>query len=64
MPNLDELFDKGFICFADNEEIIISPHLKTNEKDILNITTELHLRTIYPENKKYMEHHRDKVYRK
>ena len=61
MPNFDLLFDKGFIGFKDNGQMIISTKLTTTEQQILQISGRERLRKVFPENKQFLEFHRDKV---
>lgn len=63
IPNLDQLFDRGYISFDDNGEIIISPQLRTKEQEIMQISNRLNLRFIHQENKKYLKYHRDNILR-
>lgn len=64
IPNLDQLFDKGFISFDDNGNILISSKLDINSQRILGITPNMKLRKIQPEHLNYLEYHRKKVFQK
>ena len=63
-PNLDKLFDSGFISFQDNGEIMISSALSNGELIDLNLGKVLGLTHTFPENKKYLEFHRNEIFRK
>ena len=60
-PNLDKLFDAGFVTFEENGKIKISPQLTEPEK--LGVRPDLMVRLL-PEHEKYMSFHRSVVYRK
>lgn len=64
-PTYDKLFDQGFISFTDDGEIIISPYISPLNIKKLNL---IHKKKyILPESetrKKYLEYHRDNVFKK
>lgn len=62
-PNHDALFDKGYITFDDNGNIMISSILDKNNYNILNIQDGLKI-AIFEENKKYLDWHRLNVFKK
>lgn len=59
LPNLDKLFDKGYISFNDNGEILISSQIRDYE--ILGINKKM---KIEYENKHltYLKYHRDNIF--
>lgn len=61
-PNHDKLFDKGFITFSDDGEIMISKKLSENDRALTNIIgTE---RIVLSETgKKYMQFHRNMLFK-
>ena len=59
-PNLDKLFDKGYISFQDNGKILISESLKHFE--LLGITTDMKV-SIKDEHKKYLDYHRSDIFK-
>ena len=59
-PNLDKLFDKGYISFQDNGKILISESLKHFE--LLGITTDMKV-SIKDEHKKYLDYHRSEIFK-
>lgn len=56
LANLDKAFDRGFISFADNGEIIIAPVLERPE--VLGIKPDMRL-NLRSQNLKYLQFHRD-----
>ncbi|GGK80799.1 HNH endonuclease [Rufibacter glacialis] len=63
-PNLDSLFDNGYISFQGDGTIIISKSLSYQSCKLLNITLGMRLRRVYPQNLSYLEYHREEVFRK
>lgn len=61
-PNHDSLFDKGYISFNDNGEILISDRLSDDTKRLLAISEEIKI-SICDENKIYLKWHRDNVFK-
>ena len=62
LPQYDMLFDKGYISFDDSGKIMISSLIEKNEYHWLSISDDTHLRMCHPDNKKFLEYHRDKVF--
>lgn len=62
-PMHDALFDKGFISFNDDGEIIISSKITIEELHLLNIDKNLKIE-IHEKNKKYLQYHRKHVFEK
>lgn len=62
-PNLDTLFDKGYITFDDEGKIMISSYISNTDLQLLNCSTELKV-ALEPGHHKYMSWHRNKVYEK
>lgn len=58
-PNLDKLFDKGYISFDNDGKILISKKLTNYE--ILGINKNMKI-NIQKEHKKYLEFHRHNIY--
>lgn len=65
-PNHDKLFDKGFISFTDDGEIMISDKLSENDRIFLNITPQMRIKEEFISNemKVYMEYHRTQIFDK
>jgi len=64
IPNLDSLFDKGFISFNSDGAILLSPQLSYTVADQLGVKKTMRLRKIIPQHQPYLELHRDKYFRK
>lgn len=61
-PNHDKLFDGGWITFDDNGNIMISNQLSENDRVFMNIRAGMNI-TITPENRAFMEYHRNNIYK-
>ncbi len=59
LPTLDKLFDKGYISFNDNGNILISKRLMNY--DILGINEHMRIK-IEEEHKKYLEYHSNEIF--
>jgi predicted restriction endonuclease len=65
IPNLDALFDKGFISFDDNGNIIIYSQLSEDDQKRLGVNKDMVLRkTLSERHKIYLEHHRKNIFQK
>jgi len=60
IPNLDKAFDKGFISFKKNGDILISELLQ--KPDLLGIYSDLSLKIAHQQHQGYLEYHRDVVF--
>ena len=58
VPNLDRLFDIGFITFRDDGRIILSSKISKETLKALGVDESLRLRKIHPENVDYLRWHR------
>ncbi len=63
-PNLDKAFDKGYITFKDNREIILSSILSNSSKETLGINESMKLNKIDPKHCPYLEWHRQNIFKK
>ena len=61
IPTLDKLFDKGYISFNDNGNILISSDIEEESYDKLNINKNMKI-DIFDENKKYLDYHRKEIF--
>lgn len=61
--NLDALFDKGLITFSDDGEIQISKKIKEEDAIALGVIPNLHLRKIEEEHRKFLQYHREHVWK-
>lgn len=64
LPNLDIAFDLGFISFTNDGSIQISSQLNESDKNHLGISHDLKLKKIDKRHCKYLEFHRNKVFKK
>lgn len=65
IPNLDKLFDKGFISFADDGAVMISFVLSSAARAAFGVDAAMHLlRPLSAAQQAYMAHHRDHVFKK
>lgn len=62
-PNLDSLFDSGFISFTEEGVILISPKLSAEACKSLGVTPEVRLRKVNTAHLPYLKYHREHVYR-
>lgn len=58
-PNLDKLFDKGYISFNKKGRIICSDSLSSDEYKVLGITKSMELKHIDDEHQIFLEFHRN-----
>lgn len=63
VPNLDSAFDNGLISFGNEGKIIISKLLNYNDRNKLGIYSELFLEKIETHHIKYLEYHRQNVFK-
>ena len=65
VPNLDKLFDRGYISFADDGAIMISPALSAAACTTFGVDSTTHLlKPLSAEQQAYMAYHRDHVFKK
>lgn len=60
-PLFDKLFDRGFISFKDNGELIISDWLSEENKNRIDFNYDIENLNLTPERKSYLEYHRSYV---
>jgi putative restriction endonuclease len=56
---LDAVFDRGFISFSDEGNIIISSKISTEAQELLGFGSGLKLKTVMDEHKVYLNYHRN-----
>lgn len=61
-PNHDQLFDKGFITFSDEGEIIVSEKLSAKDRALTNVLTAKRI-ALSERGKKYMQFHRKNIFK-
>lgn len=65
IPNLDKLFDRGFISFADDGEVMISSALSADACAALGVDAAMHLlKPLGVAQQSYMAYHRAHVFKK
>lgn len=57
-PNLDKLFDRGFISFAPDGMLLLARHLNESDTRGLGLHRGMRLRTVYPGMKPFLKRHR------
>lgn len=62
-PLYDKLFDKGFISFRDNGEILISDWLSPHNKNLISFDYSPGDLFLNAQRKKYLEYHRENVFK-
>lgn len=62
-PHHDALFDKGFISFKDNGDILISDNIDTKNRTFLNINQSMKI-NIKEKQTKYLKYHRENILKK
>lgn len=60
-PNLDKLFDRGYISFEDNGEIIVSPLLSCDDLNRVGISANMGLYKVEQGCIPYLEFHRNEI---
>lgn len=60
-PNLDALFDKGYVTFDDEGKILISPYVSDNDRMLLSCSSELRV-NLQPQHLKYLAWHRKHLF--
>lgn len=63
-PALDTAFDKGFIGFDQSGKILVSKNLTHYDAEKMAINESLRLRSLYPENQKFLAWHRENLFDK
>lgn len=60
----DKLFDKGYITFSDNQELIISNTLSGKVTELLNIKSgQIYDLKINNQKMKYLQYHRNNIFK-
>lgn len=63
-PHVDHLFDKGFISFADDGELLISAKLNKNVLKTWGIPNSMNVGTFQSKQRHYLKYHRERKFRK
>ena len=65
VPNLDKLFDKGYISFADDGAVMISPDLSSAACGAFGVDASMHLlKPLSAAQQTYMAYHRNHFFKK
>lgn len=62
VPTLDKLFDNGFIGFQTNGSIMLSNKIDQNDWNRIGISTNLRLRGVPEETKRFLDYHGEYIY--
>ncbi len=57
LPNLDKLFDKGYISFDMQGRILFSSFFPVDDRKLLHLTDHIHLRKIQDEHLSFLHYH-------
>lgn len=63
IPNLDSLFDKGFISFENDGSIMLSSQLSDSVALQLGVNRNMKLKRVYDLSQPYLEYHRSNIFR-
>ncbi len=63
VPNLDKLFDAGYISFEDDGRVIFSPELSEEDAAKMGVTKDTKVTGLMPGHRKYLEYHRENILR-
>ena len=63
-PHVDRLFDKGFISFSNDGNLLVSSLLNTEVLKFWNIVTPLNVGSFRSEQLGYLEYHRNEIFKK
>lgn len=64
-PNIDRLFDRGFITFTDDKVMLVSPWLSKMTVSQLNITpNKKYFQLIIDGKERYLKYHRENIFKK
>jgi predicted restriction endonuclease len=62
LPQYDRLFDRGFISFADDGTILLSPALPKDQLDLLGVREDARLTAVASGHRPFLTFHRDRVF--
>jgi hypothetical protein len=62
IPDYDFLFDRGYISFKDDGNILVSQRLSPFARKVFDVHDNLRLRRVFPENKEYLGFHRSGIF--
>lgn len=61
--NLDALFDRGLVSFAESGELVCSKRLEASHCSILQLTSNQKLRWVAPEHGQFLSWHRERIFK-
>jgi hypothetical protein len=62
LPQYDRLFDRGFISFADDGGLLVSPALPKDQLELLGVRVDARLAAVGPAHTPFLAFHRDRVF--
>lgn len=62
IPDYDFLFDKGYVTFKNNGNMIVSNRLSPFARKVFDVSDDLQLRNVFPESKVFLDFHRSEVF--
>lgn len=62
IPDYDFLFDRGYISFKNNGNVLVSQRLSSFARKVFEVRDDLRLRRVFPESKEYLEYHQTEVF--
>lgn len=62
IPNIDKLFDSGYISFEDNGNIKISSLISKYDCEYMGISNDMKLFNVFKNNIPYLKYHRDEAF--
>lgn len=62
-PNLDAAFDQGFITVSDSGEVIVSPALDANARQVLGLETPTSVQASLDGHRGYLRWHRERMFK-
>ncbi len=62
-PHIDHLFDRGYISFAINGELMVSSKVRLDQLGLMGMRLPMNVGPFSPEQDRYLAHHREVVFR-
>lgn len=62
-PALDACFDSGYVSFDDDGRILVSKRLMAEDASALGINSNMRLKRVEPEHRKYLAFHREHIFK-
>lgn len=61
-PHVDHLFDRGYISFEDNGDVLLSPRIEVSEFSRLGVVVPLNVGAFSAEQYVFLDYHRTTVF--